>query len=358
MAEPTEDDLFRGSTMTFGEHLEELRNCLFKAVVGLVIGFVAGLFIGGYVVQFIQRPLSQALTKYYKKESIRRVQEELRKMSSSGQPLPWTDTEIERRVNQGNLLAEEVYIDPVDVVGQLKIAFPDRFGDLSVPAEPAGEKEAEKPRRANAREDNLLRLFLWRPSEDDPRLRTKSLNAQEAFIVYIKASLMVGVLIASPWIFYQIWQFVAAGLYPHERRYVHVYLPVSLGLFFLGAVLAFFVVFKPVLAFLLTFNSNLGIDPDPRINEWLGFVLLLPIGFGIGFQLPLAMLFLERIGVFTARSYLAQWKIAIFVIFVLSAMLTPPDPTSMSLLAVPLTFLFFGGILLCKLLPRRSSPFD
>ena len=126
----------------------------------------------------------------------------------------------------------------------------------------------------------------------------------EGFTVYVKASLLVGVLLASPWIFYQIWNFVAAGLYPHERRYVHIYLPFSIGLFLFGAALAFFVVFEPVLDFLLSFNRSMGIGPEPRINEWLSFVLILPVGFGIGFQLPLVMLFLERIGVFTVKSYL------------------------------------------------------
>ena len=69
------------------------------------------------------------------------------------------------------------------------------------------------------------------------------------------------------------------------------------------------------------------------------------------------MLFLERIGVFTVQSYLKQWRIAVLVIFVLAAIVTPPDPYSMLLLAGSLTFLYFGGVLLCKLLPRKSSPF-
>jgi sec-independent protein translocase protein TatC len=146
------------------------------------------------------------------------------------------------------------------------------------------------------------------------------------------------------------------GLYPHERRYVHIYGPFSIGLFLAGAALAFFVVFKPVLQFLLSFNRITGIAPEPRINEWLGFVLILPVGFGIGFQLPLVMLFLERIGVFSVEGYRKQWKIAVLVIFVLAALLTPPDPSSMMLMAIPLTGLYFGGILLCKLMPRRKSP--
>ncbi len=357
MPEPTEDDLFQASTMTFGEHLEELRACLFKAVLGLAICFIVGLFVGGHVVQLIQRPLSQALTTYYQKESVQRVQGDLQELKKSGRPLPWTDEEIEHRIEEENLLADEVYVDPTDLLLQLKNAYPKQFADVQLPSKPETAEDGAELKEAKGRGENLLRLFLWRRSEDDPRLRTKSLNAQEAFTVYLKASLLAGVLLASPWIFIQIWNFVAAGLYPRERRYVHIFLPFSLGLFLSGAALAFVFVFEPVLTFLLMWNRSLGIDPDPRINEWLGFVMILPIGFGIGFQLPLVILFLERIGVFTVQNYLSQWKIAIFVIFVLSAMLTPPDPSSMTLMAIPLTFLYFGGVLLCKLLPRKSSPF-
>ena len=158
-----------------------------------------------------------------------------------------------------------------------------------------------------------------------------------------------------PWVFYQIWNFVASGLYPHEKKYVHLFLPFSLGLFLLGAATAYLFVFKPVLGFLLTFNSSLGVDPDPRISEWLGFVLLMPLGFGVSFQLPLVMLFLERIGVFNIRSYMEKWRIAVLVIFIISAILTPADPYSILFMAVPLTFLYFGGILLCYFLPKSTG---
>ena len=116
--------------------------------------------------------------------------------------------------------------------------------------------------------------------------------------------------------------------------------------------------FKPVLKFLFYFNDMLNIDPNPRITEWLSFVLILPLGFGIAFQLPLVMLFLERIGVFTIQAYLSRWRIAILVIFVLAMFLTPADPQSMLLMAVPLTALYFGGVLLCYLMPRRRSPYE
>ena len=130
-------------------------------------------------------------------------------------------------------------------------------------------------------------------------MRVVGLSVQEPFSVYIKAAFVVGAVLASPFMFYYLWNFVAVGLYPHEKKYVHMFLPISLGLFLAGVLLAFFFVFRFVLAFLFQFYEWMGIDPDPRITDWLSFVLILPLGFGISFQLPLVMLFLERIGVFS-----------------------------------------------------------
>ena len=157
----------------------------------------------------------------------------------------------------------------------------------------------------------MVHVFLWRKSADDPRVHLKSFSVWEAFGIYVKAAILVGLLIASPWIFYQIWIFVAAGLYPHEKKYVHFYLPVSIGLFFFGACVAFSFVFEPVLNFLFSVNNWLGIELDPRISEWIGFALILPVGFGIGFQLPLVMYFLERVGIVSAGMFSKHWKIAV-----------------------------------------------
>lgn len=353
MRRKDDKDLFRESTMTFGEHLEELRSCLFKSLVGLMIGFAVGLCFGGYVVAFIQIPLNKALTAYYRAQAAEDVQERLDELRDAGYPLPDDPEQVEKFITQvieeRNLILEEVYINPRQLLGQLKKADPERFGDL--PDVKTDSDELFDP-------DVLVPIFIWRKLDDDSRVRTQGLATQEAFVIYIKASLLVGVLLSSPWIFYQIWAFVAAGLYGHERRFVHTFLPFSLLLFLAGAALAFFFVFEPVLKFLFSFNQWLGIDPAPRISEWLGFVLMLPLGFGVSFQLPLVMLFLERIGVFDVEAYVSKWRIAILVIFTLAMLLTPADPTSMLLMAVPLTFLYAGGILLCKWFPRKSSPVD
>ena len=123
--------------------------------------------------------------------------------------------------------------------------------------------------------------------------------------------------------FYFLWSFVAAGLYPQENRYIHLFLPISVVLFLAGAVLAFFFVFPPVLNFFFGITKSMGQGLEPRISEWLSFVLLLPLGFGISFQLPLVMLFLERIHIFNVGVYISKWRIAVLLMAVASMVLSP-----------------------------------
>jgi len=346
---PAERDLFQDSTMTFGQHLEELRTCLFRAIVGLAIGCAIGLlpWVCNPIVKFIKTPVENALLVYYQKQAEEKVlapeQQDL--LREDGYSSEEDFKRIGSWVADQHVSLEVVLVDPQHVRNQLGVR-PDRSATPPPGSDP------------NAEFQGLRKVILFRPIADDPRIHMKSLNAQETFMIYMKASIMVGVVLASPWVFYQIWAFVAAGLYPHERRYVHLFLPMSLGLFLAGAAVAFFLAFDKVLAFLLSFNRMMGIDPDLRINEWMSFVLLLPLGFGISFQLPLVMLFLERIGLITVQGYLKSWRMAVLIIFVLAMVLTPTgDPYTMLLMACPLTVLYFGGVLLCKLLPKAKSRF-
>jgi len=345
----SDEDLFRDSTMTFGEHLEELRTCLFRALAGLVLGFVFGLLVGQRVVEFIQTPIEKALRQYYRDRSVETIRKDLTVRQESGEKLPGTPDEVADFIFRENFLVEQVYVNPADIFREMKARYPKEF---------AADAIVQKPYTKLTRKD-LIPVPILRPAADDPRLKLKTLSAYEAFSIYLKASLLTGIVVSSPWIFWQIWAFVAAGLYRNERYYVRVYLPFSLALFLSGVGLAFFFVFEPVLNFLLSFNTAMGIDPDLRISEWLSFVLFLPLGFGISFQLPLVMLFLNRIGIFSIEAYWSKWKIAVLVIAFLASILTPsPDPWSMMLMGIPLVLLYFGGILLCQRMPRRQSPYE
>ncbi len=451
----SDEDLFRESTMTFGEHLEELRQCLFRAIWGLAIGVVIGLIFGNRVVAFIQSPLEQALTKYYVGQSHREVANRIQRLAEQGVELPFSAEAAAKFVIDRQVLAEEFLVSPRELVTQFELSLKEMTrrwmadkatlqGTLKALRKTSAESEskgieatdrhliaeaAEVLRRHVAsaistdgsdplgglidladklaageelspqelqqfekglqrligrlasaieavqhthqalaglvlasrqepgsfEQSELMHVFLWRPAKEDPRIRAKSLSAHEAFSIYMKASFLLGAIISSPWVFFQIWSFVAAGLYRHERRFVYIFLPFSLGLFLAGAAMAFLYVFEPVLTFLFQFNEWMGIQLEPRISEWLSFVLILPLGFGIGFQLPLVMLFLERIGIFTLQDYVSQWRIAVVVIFVISAILTPPDPSSQLLMAIPLSLLYFGGMALCKFFPRKKE---
>jgi sec-independent protein translocase protein TatC len=132
-----------------------------------------------------------------------------------------------------------------------------------------------------------------------------------------------------------------------------LFLPFSLGLFFAGAALAFLFVLPPVLKFFFGIAESLGTEMRPRLSEWLSFVLLLPLGFGVSFQLPLVMLFLERINVFSVPIYLAKWRIAVLIMAIVSMVLSPGgDPYSMLMMLIPLVGLYFAGVALCSWLPN------
>lgn len=337
-----DDDLFAESTMTFGEHLEELRHALIYALSGLMVGFILGLCGANWVVETIKRPLKIALEEYHVIKSLEDLHEEY--------PDNVTE-EIETFVQKEKYVYDEIYIEVAEF-NRLQKWFQQKNEQPDKVISPPAENKPGPPSKNT--EEDMAQTRFWRKL--DPGITT--LNPQEAFLIWLKAGLVAGIVLSSPWVFWHIWHFVAAGLYRHERTYVYIFLPFSLGLFLLGVALAYFFVFEHVLNFLLSFNRKMNLDAEPRISEWLNFVLFLPLGFGISFQLPLVMLFLERIGVFSVKSYLSKWRIAVLVIFVIAMFLTPADPISMLLMACPLTFLYFGGVLLCKLMPNIHPPLE
>ncbi|MEM6363529.1 MAG: twin-arginine translocase subunit TatC, partial [Planctomycetota bacterium] len=107
-----------------------------------------------------------------------------------------------------------------------------------------------------------------------------------------------------------------------------------------------------VLNFLLAFNGSMDVSVEPRLTYYINFVLLLPLGFGVAFQLPLVMLFLQRIDLIQTRDFISSWRVAVVVIFVISMLVTPADVTSMFALAIPLMLLYGLGIALCMYMPR------
>lgn len=346
-------DLFDDSVMTFGEHLEALRFHLIRALLGLAVAVTFTIISGEAIIKIIRQPIDAALSKHREK--------------LDGQPIDdvqgfnffqtsWETLKAQFLMDSATLQARN---KSAEEQAELKpSAQKQRVLSLSLPAyELLEQLHTLSPEQYPAPPEELKGMFvsLDAQSDDVGRMRKAirkiddpiTLNVQEAFLTYIKVSLIAGVVLASPWIFYQLWLFVAAGLYPHERKYVYTYLPMSLGLFLGGALFCFYGVFPWVLDFLLGFNARTGITAQIRISEWINFAVMLPVMFGVSFQLPLVMLFLQKIGIFSSNDYREKRKMAILVIAFLSMVLTPTEPMSMILMMVPLTLLYELGIKLC-----------
>jgi sec-independent protein translocase protein TatC len=325
--------------MSFGEHLEELRRAVFKSLIALAVGFAIGLCVGMPLVNYIQEPLTRQLVEYKHNRAVAKQLAWLQELQAAGKPVP-ADLQkaADEAVRRGGTLLDphEYLVSPEELKATLRDAYPELADTL-----PASVGGAE-----------MIRLRLYEPIEDQERLTSIATNSFEPMVVYLKASFAAGLVLSSPFIFYFLWEFVAAGLYKSERRYVHVYLPFSLGLFIVGAALAYYFALDYMLNFLFWFHEKMGIEPYPKLSDWITTVVLMPLGFGVSFQLPLVMLLLERLGVLTVESYVRKWRIAVVVIAVAAMILTPgQDLSSMLVLFVALTGLYFLGILLCKRMP-------
>jgi sec-independent protein translocase protein TatC len=361
------DDIFADTRMTFGEHIEELRTRMIRAIawlmVFLVIGFILDavgeavgnkkIGIGRPMLEVITDPVESQVRDFYNRRAERETAKKLAELTST------PEEEIERiraklkengealasltEDERNKLMGAPQSMPMVIPVGPLAEA-------LGIPAEKVARKEVATTVQVYPAHISYL------SDKGQALLGTKkyltTLSAQEAFVVYFKVSILCGIVLASPMILYQFWAFVGAGLYPHEKRYIYVFLWPSVLLFLAGVLLCQFFVLPGAVKALLKFNEFLGFDPDIRLNEWLGLAIVLPLVFGVSFQTPLVMIFLNRIGMFTAQDYLSKWRYACFILAFFAAMITPtPDVVTMMYLFVPMFGLYLAGIVFCHYFP-------
>ena len=237
----------------------------------------------------------------------------------------------------------------------------------------------------------------------DPQLYVSTLP--EAFLTYLKVALYGGIFLASPWIFYQMWGFVAAGLYPHERRYVNTFVPFSVVLFILGGVFFVWIVAPITCSVFIRIGSSI---PVPQISEnfisraliknidkvddlqnvdtsdteseqddnavateivqpsgalikpwftlqkYVSLIIVLAMAFGLAFQMPLVVFILGRLSLVEIGTFQSIRKYMLFGIVVFSAMITPPDVFSQISLSVPMYVLYELGIMMIRFWPRHK----
>ncbi|MFQ5479951.1 MAG: twin-arginine translocase subunit TatC [Thermodesulfobacteriota bacterium] len=177
----------------------------------------------------------------------------------------------------------------------------------------------------------------------------------EPFFVYIKVGFLGAAALASPVILFEIWSFVAPGLYATERRWFLATVFFSCALFISGLLFAFFVVFPFAFKFLMSYSGP-QLKPFISMNSYFSLVTRLLIAFGVVYQLPLAMLVLARTGVVTAGRFLSWWRYAVIAIVIASAVLTPtPDAFNQMLMAGPLLVLYFLGVALARIFGKKKK---
>jgi sec-independent protein translocase protein TatC len=366
------DDIFKDTRMSFGDHIEELRVRMFIALKWLafflVIGFVLdsvgeflkkpNLGVGKPMLRVITDPVEEQVRDFYNRRIEKVAAEKLIEQAQDASP-------EEIRAIQEKLKKNEYNLTALTAEERDKLRLTPETMPVTLPTAPLAEalglnpaqiKQSEVTLNAQVVPAKMTYLTVKGEQLLGNRQYLSTLSVQEGFVVYFKVSILCSIVLASPFILYQFWAFVGAGLYPHEKRYVYVLFIPSTVLFVSGVLLCQFLVLPGAVKALLGFNEWLGFDPEIRLREWLSLAIILPLVFGISFQTPLVMIFLNRIGMFTAADYLAQWRVAIMVLAVFAALITPtPDVVTMMYLFVPMFGLYLVGVMICYFFPGELS---
>jgi len=186
----------------------------------------------------------------------------------------------------------------------------------------------------------------------DPRPKLIFTTPAESVILSFQIAVSAGLIAAAPVVFFQIWRFVSPGLYKNEKRMVLPTVIASTVFFLLGILFCYFS-FPILMNFLVSFAGN-RIDPMFKVNDYFGFLLKLSLSFGLVFELPVVTYVLSRMGLLTAGFLIKNMRYAIVIIFIVAAVLTPPDVVSQCLLAAPLLVLYGLSIAVAAVVNRSG----
>ena len=206
----------------------------------------------------------------------------------------------------------------------------------------------------------LLAPYAEAVKDDEINRRMIFTALHETFITYLKVAFFAAIFITSPIILTQIWKFVAPGLYKNEKRALLPYLIATPTLFLLGGMLVYYLIMPLAIKFFLSFETtaqftNLPIQLEAKVNEYLSLIMRLIFAFGISFQLPVLLSLLARVGFIDSQYLKKRRKYVIIIIFSVAAILTPPDPITQIGLGIPLLILYELSILSVRLIEKKKN---
>lgn len=321
-----------GLQMSFLDHLDELRQRLIYSVFSIAIAFCVCFALSGYIFDFLAVPVVKQLRKVKREQKAKYGQPNINDLKD-GETAQYTfvqDTSV-NGVKIPNGATVRVKKITKDNQPQLALELPWAIGKTIVPADtPVSSimKEGEKS------------LYF-----DDENSELVLRGVTSSFMIYMEVALYAGIAFAIPFLLYQIWAFIAPGLYKHERRYVTPLIAMGTVFFTLGATFAYKVAFPAACDYLLGLAVEGGFQTLLDAEDYLNLIIMIMLGSGIVFQIPTISYLLSRIGLLTPGMMWRSWRYAIVIIAIVSAVLTPTaDAINMTIFAAPMVALYFLSI--------------
>lgn len=332
-----------GLQMSFLDHLDELRRRLIHSVIAITIGFGLCFTFSNYIFTFLSVPIVKELRKSKRERQAKYGQPDVNTLKD-GETAQYTfvqDTSVGGvKIPVGSTVRVKKITK--DNQSQLVLEMPWAIGRAIAPAgTPIATimKEGEKG-------------FYY--DDADSKLVIRGVTG--SFMIYVEVAIYAGIAFAIPFLLYQIWAFIAPGLYKHERRYVMPMIVMATLFFIGGASFAYKIAFPAACDYLLGLAVGGGFLPLYDATDYLDLIIMIMLGLGIVFQIPTVSYFLARIGLLTPRMMLKSWRYAIVLIAIISAALTPTtDAINMAIFAAPMFILYFLSIGLVWLVSNKRK---
>jgi sec-independent protein translocase protein TatC len=319
-------------------HLEELRKRIFISVLALIVGFVLSFIFYKPILDWVTAPLERAL--YQVNKQVQKSQEGQWNITSKDA----NGTIIKGKMKETNTtlsLVDRAIKNAQNIIDSNSSTKSEKSLALSIKQLAEYSKTLAKKDSNVTKKSSAGGSVLW------GSVTTNQIGG--VFIVALKVSLYAAIFLALPIILWQGWLFVAPGLYDNEKKMALPFLIGVTVMFAIGVLFAYYVVTPFGFQFLITFGAFLY-TPLINIEDYIGFFAKILFGFGIAFELPMIVYFLASIGLVTERTLIGFFKYAIVIIFIVAALLTPPDVITQMLMAAPLILLYGISILVAKII--------
>ncbi len=335
-----------GGQMSFLEHLDELRRRLINSVLIIIVAFGICFYFSDRIFSFLAVPVNKALGQAQRAEiPVHGLTGEEKILAVNN----LTEGERGRYVFEKTTTFEGAIVTVGTSVEA--VVAKDKQGKIGLFTE-----EEIFTNHAIIPKGIRLPLDFSFPKTDELKADERLIvtTAIESFTLLITVSLYSAIAFSMPFLLLQLWGFIAPALYQHERRYVTPFILLSSISFILGAAFGYYILFPPAVRYLLGLGSNFNLML--RATDYFDFITLLMLGMGVVFQMPAISYVLARIGLITARMLVRGWKIAIIVILIVAAVVSPtPDALNMMLFATPMMLLYLISIFVAWFFGKKRA---